>query len=263
MLNTEWMDAFAYACVKIHRPLVDINDQWKPYIPAWYLNRPLYPSSSLTIPSPTVIVASTTVTIIAGAITSPLSKSAVVGVVIGSIVAFGAMSLCGIFYWRSRKKLKRKSREVAQMADALQQDGFTRRIDQLRYGQSDANLELMLALHDPCGYDKSLFVDGQYVPARAARESHSQEDLGTITVTENPDLYHAHMRLTEYERRGNGPLSRKFVNSVSQAGLDTATVTITPDSRHPQHPDGRDPQGIEVASSAASVYDEDSQKYIC
>jgi hypothetical protein len=263
MLNTEWMDAFAYACVKVNKSLIEINDQWKPYIPAWYLNRPLNPSPSSTIPSPTVIVASSTATIIAGEIASQLSKSAVIGVVVGSIVAFGAMSLCGIFYWRSRKKLKRKSREVAQMADALQQDGFTRRIDQLRYGQSDANLGLMPALHGPCGYDKSLFVDGQYVPARAARESHSQEDSVSKTVTENPDLYHANMRSAEYERRGSGPLSRKFVNSVSQAGLDTTAVMTTPGSRYPQYPDGRSPHDIEVAISAASVYDEDSQKYTC
>jgi hypothetical protein len=263
MLKTEWMDAFAYACVKVNKPLVDINDQWKPYIPAWYLNRPLNPSPSSTIPSPTAVVASSTATVIANGITSNLSNGAVVGVVISSIVAFGAMSLCGIFYWRSRKKLKRKSREVAQMADALRQDGFTRRIDQLRYGQSDANLGLMPALHDQCGYDKSLSINGQYVPARAARESHSQEDLGTITVTENPDLYHAHMRSVECESEGSGQLSRKFVISESQAGLDTTAVTTTPDPRHLQDPDGCDPHGIEVASSAASVYDEDSQKYTC
>jgi hypothetical protein len=184
------MDAFAYACVKVNKSLIEINDQWKPYIPAWYLNRPLNLSPSSSISSPTVIVVSSTATIIAGEFTSQLSKSAVVGVVVGSIVAFGAMSLCGIFYWRSRKQLKRKSREVAQMADALQQDGFTRRIDQLRHGQSDANLGLMPALHDPCGHAKSLSFDGQYRPACAAGESHSQGNLAAMAVTENPDLYH-------------------------------------------------------------------------
>jgi hypothetical protein len=119
------MESFAYACYQDSLLLADINDQWRPYIPSWY---PMKASSS---PNSTAGGPSSTATIITGAPTTSLSEGAIAGIAVGGLAAVILMAICGFCFWRSNKKLKRKSREVAHMADALQQGGVAQRIDEL------------------------------------------------------------------------------------------------------------------------------------
>jgi hypothetical protein len=198
------MDSFAYACVTVNKPIADINDLWKPFVPAWYLARATS-SVPTSVSSSAAIATTNTPPLASVASSSHLSEGAIAGVAVGGVLAFGAMAICGIFYWRARKKLKRKSKENAQIADALQDNGFTRRIDQLNYGiPSDVSVEAPAAQHDAYGHD----MYGQYKPQALAqrysassvlvsapapdaniRHSRSSHSMDTTAVAFSPDPY--------------------------------------------------------------------------
>jgi hypothetical protein len=125
-----------------------MNDQWRPYIPSWY---PL--SSSSATPNSTA-GPSATATIIAGAPTPALSEGAIAGIAVGGLAVVVLMAICGFCFWRSNKKLKRKSREVAHMADALQQGGVAQRIDELSRPGYDSSPEDIVRSRS--GYDSPL-----------------------------------------------------------------------------------------------------------
>jgi hypothetical protein len=202
------MDSFAYACVAVNKPIVDIDDLWKPFVPAWYLNRPTtsLPSSTATpgLNSSTV-AASNTPTVTSVSESSHLSEGAVAGVVVGGVLAFSAMAVCSTFYWRARKKLKRKSKENAEIADALQNNGFTRRIDQLNYRTpSTESVVAPVAQHDAYGHDayshyKPHLSTQRYHPARFLVpgsapisdiwHAHSRDSTGSTAVASDPDPY--------------------------------------------------------------------------
>ncbi|KAF1919276.1 hypothetical protein BDU57DRAFT_135969 [Ampelomyces quisqualis] len=137
----EWLDAFAYACYKVNKNVVDIPETWDSLLPSWYLLTP----SSVSTPS---VTAEVTTAAPSAAITAPntrLSEGAIAGVSIGSFLALAFLALCGWTFYRNNQKLKRVSREKAQMADALNRHGVQNRIDELRYGhdRSDENLNTM------------------------------------------------------------------------------------------------------------------------
>jgi hypothetical protein len=192
------MDAFAYACVSVNKPLVDINDQWKPYIPVWYLNRP-----TSNTPTSTATTVSNTATAINSDVTSHISKGTVSGIAVAGVLAFGAMITCGVSYWRGRKKLKRKSKETAEIADALQVNGITQRIDQLNYRRpSNGDAVAPPAQHDAYGYPKPQSAEEHYVPEYPDnnQRSHSQVSLGTTAVATSPYLYQRYRSPAEYDR---------------------------------------------------------------
>jgi hypothetical protein len=191
ILKTEWMDVFAYACYEANKTLVDINDQWRPYIPTWY---PM-PTGTTTGSSSPTVGASTAATVITGLPTTFLSEGSIAGITVGAIGAVTIMAICGFFFWRNKKKLKRKSREVAQMADALQQDGVQRRIDELRYHSSshDSLTAVPKSPVNPDPYD-------HYNPTTRNKEYYkpqpSGDGLSTKGITASPPNPYAHYNLS-------------------------------------------------------------------
>lgn len=67
-----------------------------------------------------------------------LSESSIGGIAVGVSIAFALLLFLGWYSWRERRKATRKSRENAQLADALQRDGVQARIDELIYGAGGA-----------------------------------------------------------------------------------------------------------------------------
>jgi hypothetical protein len=194
------MDAFAYACYKTNKTFADINDQWRPYIPTWY---PI-PTNTPTGSSSPTNRASTTATVLTSAPTATLSEGAIAGIAVGSLGALIIMAVCGFFLWRAKKKLERKSREVAQMADALQQDGVQRRIDELRYGSESHDSLSTAGVAKRPGQQG---VYGHYTPASYSGEEYIStvpprpplrgprdgvNSLGTTAVTTSPVLSYSH-----------------------------------------------------------------------
>lgn len=123
------MDAFAYACSTIPKDVADITPQWEPYVPQWYLDAKK-PSSS---PAPTSTTGGTNNS------HTDLSEGAIAGISVAAVAAAIILGLIGLVIWRKDQKLKRKSKEVAQMADAMQPGGVQQRIDQLRYGGASSS----------------------------------------------------------------------------------------------------------------------------
>jgi len=126
------MDSFAYSCDKAGKPLIDINDQWKPFVPAWYIDEHS-PRTSSTAPSAT---GATQTSVVPMADHKMLSTGAIAGIGVGVGCLFLALILAGlVFYRRSKKKLKETEREKAVMADKLHdgRGGVDSRINELQY----------------------------------------------------------------------------------------------------------------------------------
>ncbi|KAL5113235.1 hypothetical protein ACEQ8H_008902 [Pleosporales sp. CAS-2024a] len=122
-----WMGAFARACNDVDQPVLNIPAQWRPHIPSWY-------GTSSTISATSSATASATTSAAAG-LKPILSKAAMAGIATGSLLAVAVFFGLGCWGWRSQKKIKRKDREKAQLADAMHpQGGVAARIDQLTYG---------------------------------------------------------------------------------------------------------------------------------
>jgi hypothetical protein len=243
------MDAFVYACYEANKTLADINDQWRPYIPTWYPISTKTPSGN---PSPTTS-ASTTATIITGAPTTTLSEGAIAGIAVGAIGAVIIMAICGFFFWRAKKKLKRKSREVAQMADALQHDGVQRRIDELRYGsESHDSLSAVGVAKSTPGhqgvygqYNPASHGEGEYIstvpppppPPHMRGPRDRVNSLGTTAITGAPNDIYVHP--AEYEQGVGGyRAERRTDTHASQDSLGTTAVTTSPVQRYSHDADG-------------------------
>lgn len=112
--------------MEVRKPLVDVVDQWKPYVPTWYHDPGASPSAT---PSES-----------ATAIFTPKSPGyhpttgVIAGIAVSVFAVIGLLSMCGCVAWRNHKKAKQKDREKAQLADAMNPNGVTRRIDELMYG---------------------------------------------------------------------------------------------------------------------------------
>lgn len=132
---SEWMDAFAYACDTIGRPMIDVNDQWQRYIPQWYLDKnAAVPTSSIPLSSATS--SSSAAPAAPTKKSLPLSEGAIGGIAVAGACLI-AVLLAGLFLLRRmRKKVDRKTKEAAELADTHHRDGFQARIDQLRYGEN-------------------------------------------------------------------------------------------------------------------------------
>ncbi|KAH7064455.1 hypothetical protein BKA63DRAFT_558364 [Paraphoma chrysanthemicola] len=131
----EWMDAFAYACDTIGRPMIDVNDQWQRYVPQWYLDKNATVSTS-SIPLSTATSTSSAAPAAPANKSPPLSEGAIGGIVVAGACLI-AILLAGFFLLRRmRKKVDRKTKEAAELADTHHRDGFQARIDQLRYGHN-------------------------------------------------------------------------------------------------------------------------------
>jgi hypothetical protein len=153
------MDSFAYACYKDNDLLIEMNEQWQPYIPSWY---PM--SSSPATPTDTG-APSITATIVTSAPTLTLSEGAIASIAVSGLAAAIFMAICGFCFWRSNKKLKRKSREVAHMADALQQGGVAQRIDELGRPGYDLPLPPSPARNDSYSHYSPAKSDEELTPS--------------------------------------------------------------------------------------------------
>lgn len=119
------MDSFALACDKVNKTLTDIEGQWKPFIPGWYMQKH-FPSSS--IPGPTTIVA-TPASINAKNSKNPTAL--IIGVVIGGVLLLALIG-GGFYIHKVRKAKKAAVTDKAMMADQLHgEGGIAGRINQL------------------------------------------------------------------------------------------------------------------------------------
>jgi hypothetical protein len=126
------MGAFANACMELKNPLIDVVDQWKPYVPSWYRDPESATSTTSAVPS----------TNATSAAAMPAAKppgyhpatGVIAGIAIGAVVIASLLGLCAWFARRNQKKAKQKDREKAQLADAMNPNGVTRRIDELTWG---------------------------------------------------------------------------------------------------------------------------------
>jgi hypothetical protein len=221
------MDAFAYACYKDNNLLIDMNDQWRPYVPNWY---PM--SSSFVTPTGTA-APSAAATIITGTPKPALSEGAIAGIVVGSLAAVTLMAICGVCLWSSNKKLKRKSREVAHMADALQQGGVAQRIDELgRPGYDSPPEELVRS-----GYDIPL------PPSPVRNDSYSQYS----SVKTNEELTPSSLRV----RNASGEyVMPEYTTPVASENYDPNGF-CTPKSA-PEHQYGLGRHRFDLHGSVAS-----------
>lgn len=63
-----------------------------------------------------------------------LSEGVIAGIVVGSLAALAIFFSLSCWAWRNHKKAKRKSRENATLADAINPKGFAARIDEIKHG---------------------------------------------------------------------------------------------------------------------------------
>jgi hypothetical protein len=237
------MDSFAYACYKDNNLLIEMNEQWQPYIPSWY---PM--SSSPATPTGTG-APSTTTTIITSAPAPTLSEGAIAGIAVGGLAALIFMAICGFCFWRSNKKLKRKSREVAHMADALQQRGVAQRIDEL--GRPGYDLQLprspvrnaSYSHYSPAKSDEELTPS----PLRVCKASGGcvMSEYATPVARESydPNGFYTPKSPPEHQynldrRRSDlhGSLASLGTTAV-QSHMGTTVVTSSPPLRHSHSPD--------------------------
>jgi hypothetical protein len=111
------MDSFAHACDKEDRLITAISDQWKPFIPEWYMQKH-YPTSSPVAPKPPTATSTSIITV---------GKSLTTGMIAGIAIAaiFVVLVILGaLFYsYKQRKTIKKKNKEVAILSDQHHPDG--------------------------------------------------------------------------------------------------------------------------------------------
>jgi hypothetical protein len=99
-------------------------------MPAWYANTT---STSTSISTST---APSSTTSISAVDMKPvmLSEGVIAGIVVGSLAALALFLSLSCWAWRNHKKAKRKSRENATLADAINPHGVAARIDEITHG---------------------------------------------------------------------------------------------------------------------------------
>jgi hypothetical protein len=120
--------------MEVKNPLIDVVDQWKPYVPSWYHDPRSATSTTSAAPSTNTTYAAVVPTDKPSGYHTMIG--AIAGIVIGAVVIAGLLGMCGWFAWSNQKKAKQKDREKAQLADAMNPNGVTRRIDELTWGPS-------------------------------------------------------------------------------------------------------------------------------
>lgn len=264
------MDAFAYACTKANKTLVDITTQWERYVPQWYLDSQ---SSSTT----TAAAGPTGATIVTNNSHNDLSDGAIAGISVAAIAAAVLLAICGLVFWRKDQKLKRKSREVAQMADAMQPGGVQQRIDQLRYGSSsdeDIRSEPVSKDHEHEYYAHVATSRDGHEPQRGYVSSLPRFNLrtggtpypyangaatpyphGTAEFLQSPRTAY---QLYPYERNVGRRVSHRsaMTGCASTDSMGTTAVTSSPLRRYSVDHDA----GFDAARPRVPVYDEHGGK---
>jgi hypothetical protein len=225
------MGAFANACMEVKNPLIDVVDQWKPYVPSWYHDPQSATSTTSAAPSTNTTSAAAVPTDKPSGYHTTIGVIA--GIVIGAVVIAGLLGMCGWFAWSNQKKVKQKDREKAQLADAMNPNGVTRRIDELTWGppsheelnrsafSKSSPIQPRIESHydvygnylprvseehhkpvipgpryDPNGseghYDNPTANKEHYVPGPPIRAPPSQASLGTTAVFPIPHSYGAY-----------------------------------------------------------------------
>ncbi|KAH3920170.1 hypothetical protein HBH56_000790 [Parastagonospora nodorum] len=128
--RTEWLEAFAAACMDDKIPILDIPSRWQVLMPAWYAN------TTSTSTSISISAAPSSTTSISAVDVKPviLSEGVIAGIVVGSLAALALFLSLSCWAWRNHKKAKRKSRENATLADAINPHGVAARIDEITHG---------------------------------------------------------------------------------------------------------------------------------
>ncbi|KAF2029981.1 hypothetical protein EK21DRAFT_89393 [Setomelanomma holmii] len=131
--RTDWMDSFAYACDTVNLPLIDVDGSWAKYVPKWYLAKnSTAPSSSLPSGPP----ATSSPGVRPPAKPEVLSEGTIAGISVGGFILLSLFAAAIMYFLRMRKKVNRKTKEAAQLADTHHPGGVQSRIDQLTYGRS-------------------------------------------------------------------------------------------------------------------------------
>jgi hypothetical protein len=275
LTNTlDWLGAFAKACTDVNRPLIDISERWKPYVPSWYGN-----SSTISIRPVTTAVTSTAAAAAVNNSKPALRGGAIAGIAIGSLAAIALFLSLSCWAWRNHKKAKRNESEKATLADAMHPDGVQARIDEIKYGTSTSSPMALsfsdrtksplqpapLFSHpDACGnviqrtseerygplrsrngavlesnYDPTTPMEEHYMPAPLnLRIPKSQDFLGTAAVQHDA---HATYKPTSLDRSvGVGrSSSHRLRPRNSQDSMGTTAVTTSPVQRYSFDPYGR------------------------
>jgi FtsZ-interacting cell division protein ZipA len=225
------MSAFANACMEVKKPLSNVVDQWKPYVPAWYRDPGSTPSVTTGVPSTNA----TSAAAIPAAKTPGYHPTTgmIAGIAVGAVAIAGLLCMCGWFARRNQKKAKRKDREKAHLADAMNPNGVTRRIDELTWGPpSHENVNSSATtksnsvwkpepyydaygnylprmseerssntivpgprsnLDDPTGpYNSPTANEEHYIPGPPIRAPPSRASLGTTAASPSPRSYQAY-----------------------------------------------------------------------
>ncbi|RAR03521.1 hypothetical protein DDE83_008189 [Stemphylium lycopersici] len=119
----EFLDNLVYHCEKVDKQLTDIPKRWEPYLP------PRFPTESDAPTSPSAEPATSTPT-------NTLSTGAIAGTVVAAVIVL--IILIGLvkLYWDTKKKAKKLRVANAQLQDATNPDGASRRITALLSGAS-------------------------------------------------------------------------------------------------------------------------------
>jgi hypothetical protein len=189
------MDAFSSACDNVNKPLVDINDQWKPFVPVWYMNK-YFPTTSATVPSAT----EATVTAIVNSVDhQTLSAGAIAGIGVGVGGLFLGLLIAGtVYFLRSQKKIDGKKKENAKLADQLQPGGVQSYLNDLHHANPMSSQESLgitaVNTYAPKSKEGSTFRTEHYQPKPAAMGvSYGNESSSSDML---------------YEKHGYGPLAR-------------------------------------------------------
>jgi hypothetical protein len=141
--NSEWLDAFAYACMIVNNPLVNITSLWRPYLPDWY-NKAL-PASASSLPlsgtnstPPDSFPSSSWSPLPSSPLQVPpptLSTGAKAGISVGGFLLLAGLLTLLIAFLRARKKSKQQTRQVAVLHDQMNDQGMSQRINTIINGE--------------------------------------------------------------------------------------------------------------------------------
>ena len=164
----EFLDNLVYNCQKVSNPLTDIPRRWEPYLPHSYPTSSPSPSSS-TAATGTVLTATTAAATGSPATAQHLSTGAIAGIAIAATLVLFILALLAKLYYSTKKKATRLRIENAELADATNPDGASRRITALMSGASSLSSQRSMAPGDPGSVynDATLVGSPLYSPRHA------------------------------------------------------------------------------------------------
>lgn len=122
----EFLDNLIYHCKKVGYTLTDIPKRWEPYLPSSFPTTTSPGAPVLTSPSPPSPSPA--------ASKNSFGPSAIAGTVVAATAVLTILLCLAKLYWNTRKKASRLRVENAQLHDATNPEGVSRRITALMSG---------------------------------------------------------------------------------------------------------------------------------